>query len=92
MAYEQRDNSGSAFRSDRKVNESQPDLTGKAMIGGKMYYMSIWRKNDKSGNEFLSHAFKPVDDVKFVEAARPAPLKNKQRMEELEDSDLPDIF
>lgn len=62
MAYEQRDNSGSAFKNSKKTTQNHPDLTGKAMIGGVMFWMSIWKKTDKNGNVWLSHSFKEMEE------------------------------
>lgn len=60
MAYEQRDNSGSLFKNDKKETENHPNATGKAMIGGVMYYVSAWTKEGAKG-KFQSLAFKPVE-------------------------------
>ena len=60
MAYEQRDNSGSMFKNDRKEKDTHPDRTGTAMIDGVMYYVSGWIKNGSKG-QFLSLAFKRKD-------------------------------
>lgn len=60
MAYEQRDNSGSIFKNDRKEKDSHPDRTGTAMIDGVMYYVSGWLKTGAKG-QFLSLAFKRKD-------------------------------
>lgn len=57
MAYEQRDNSGSLFIEENKQSEKHPDYKGKAMIGGKLYYVSGWKKKSGSGKVFLSLAF-----------------------------------
>lgn len=59
MAYEQRDNSGSLWRNDRKTKDSHPDYTGSAMIGGVDYFMNVWLKQSREGKKFFSFSFKP---------------------------------
>lgn len=63
MAYEQRDNSGTLFKNDRKTKDTQPDSTGTAMIGGKMYRLSGWRKTTKDGATILGLSFTPAEEA-----------------------------
>lgn len=60
--YEQRDNSGSIFVNNRKEQDNHPDRTGKAMIDGRMYWVSGWLKKKQDGEHWLSLAFKPMDE------------------------------
>jgi uncharacterized protein (DUF736 family) len=63
MAYEQRDNSGSLFKNDRKEKDSQPDYTGTGMYGGQEIRISAWLKTSKTGKKFLSLSIQPkVED------------------------------
>lgn len=61
MAFEMRDNSGSVFVNDRKTEDRHPDRSGKAMIGGVMYWVSGWLKKTQSGTPWLSLSFKPME-------------------------------
>ena len=57
MAYEQKENSGSLFKNDKKLTESHPNAKGTALIGGVEYWVSAWTKKDKNGNGWQSLAF-----------------------------------
>lgn len=70
MAYELKDNSGSAFKNRKKEKDSQPDLTGEAMIDGKIYWVSVWQKLDKNNNPWVSFSFKPKEFTKAKEAVQ----------------------
>lgn len=56
MAYEQRDNSGTLFKNEKKTSEKHPNMTGSAMIDGVEYWISAWTKEGKKGR-FQSLAF-----------------------------------
>lgn len=66
--YEQKDNSGSLFKNDKREKDTHPNAKGKAMIGGKMYYVSAWTKRDKNGNPYQSLSFKSVDESRQATA------------------------
>lgn len=61
MAYEQRDNSGSMFKNNRKENEKHADMTGDIMVDGKLYWLNGWRKIDKNGNPWYSCSVRPKE-------------------------------
>ena len=61
MAYEQRDNSGTLFKNDRKESTKHPDYKGDVMIDGKTYWISAWIKDGQRG-KFMSLAFNPKDE------------------------------
>ncbi len=78
MAYEQRDNSGSIFKNQKKEKDSHPDYTGNGMIDGREYWFSAWIKTDRNGNKFMSMGFKPKEEQRRQEperqARRPDPI------------------
>lgn len=60
MAYELKDGQGSLFNNDRKQTDNQPDMTGKVMLDGRLYYVSAWNKNSGRG-DWLSLSVQPAD-------------------------------
>ena len=84
MAYETKDNTGSLFANDRKERENQPDRTGKCRVGGVDYWFSGWLKQDRNGKQYLSVAFKRMDEVSKPAQSGAAPRKSTA--DDLEDS------
>lgn len=58
MAYEQRDNSGSLFKNERKESDKHPDYQGNIRVDGVDYWLSAWIKQSNTG-KFMSLAVKP---------------------------------
>lgn len=61
MAYEQRELSGSVFVNSEKQKDSHPDFKGSALIDGKHYWVSGWKKKTGAGKTWLSLSFKAKD-------------------------------
>lgn len=58
MSYEQRDNTGSLFRNERKESEKHPDYSGTCTIDGKQFFFDGWLKTSESGKKWMSFSFK----------------------------------
>lgn len=60
MAYEQKDNSGSLFKNDKKEKDTHPDYRGTVKIGGVEYWQNAWVK-ESNGKKYFSQSFTPKD-------------------------------
>src|SRR5690242_17501474 len=69
MAYEQRDNSGSLFRNEKREKDTHPNATGTALIDGVEYYVSAWTKEGRKG-KFQSLSFKRKEQRQEAPARR----------------------
>ena len=85
MAYEQRDNSGSLFKNDKKESENHPDYNGSAMVNGTEMWMSAWLKTSSNGKKFMSFSFKPKEQ----QAAKPVAKSAPKQAEPDFDDDMP---
>ena len=80
MAYEMKEMSGSLFINTKKEKDTHPDRNGTALIGGVEYWVSGWIKETKSGDKWLSLAFKPKDE---------APRKNQPPVDKADQDEIP---
>lgn len=60
MAYQQKENSGSLFKNEKREKDTHPHMTGTALIDGKEYWVSAWTKEGTKGR-WQSLAFKPKE-------------------------------
>lgn len=63
MAYEQKNNSGSLFKNDKKLTEKQPDYNGTLKIDGKDYKLAAWIRESKSGQKYFSISAQEINVV-----------------------------
>ena len=61
MAYEQRDNSGSLFKNDKKTSDRHPDYRGSGKVGGVEVWISGWIKKTRAGDTFMSLSIEPKE-------------------------------
>lgn len=61
MAYEQKDNTGSLFKNDRKETDNHPDYKGSALVGGVDHWLDAWINTDRNGNKYMSLKLKPKE-------------------------------
>jgi uncharacterized protein (DUF736 family) len=55
---EQKINSGTIFKNDKKTADNQPDYRGKINVEGKELEISLWVKTAQSGVKYMSAAIK----------------------------------
>nr|DAW57928.1 MAG TPA: Protein of unknown function (DUF736) [Caudoviricetes sp.] len=67
---DKKENSGFLFPNNKK-NDRQPDYRGEAKVGSIEFFMSMWKKNSKSGNEYFSVAFTEIKDSDKDKASTP---------------------
>lgn len=87
MAYEQRDNSGSLFKNDKREKDSHPNAKGTAMIDGVEYWVSAWTKEGKSG-KFQSLSFQKKEAKTEGKPEAKATPESKGAFDDFED-DIP---
>jgi hypothetical protein len=61
--FERKPNSGSLFKNEKKQNDTQPNATGRALIGGVEYLMSAWTNRLNDGRVYQSLRFTPVSEL-----------------------------
>ena len=62
MAYEQKPNTGSLFKNDRKESDNHPDYKGSALIDGLgECWLDAWINTTSDGRKYMSLKLKPKD-------------------------------
>tara|TARA_R110002126_G_scaffold210336_1_gene356960 strand:- start:322 stop:588 length:267 start_codon:yes stop_codon:yes gene_type:complete len=69
--YEQKNNSGSLFKNDRKETDNHPDYNGSCLVNGSEMWMSAWLKTSASGKKFMSFSFKSKEGETYVPKTQP---------------------
>lgn len=94
MAYEQKDNSGSLFKNDRREKDSHPHTKGSALIDGVEYWISGWTNEARDGSKYQSLKFERKDKGRSRSSGDRAPDDSRgapQGYEDDLDSDIPFI-
>lgn len=71
MAFEQREGSGSLFKSDQKGNANAPGYRGDLLINGVLFELAAWVKTTQKGDKFFSLSAK-VKGAKYEAKPKPA--------------------
>ena len=86
MAYEQKVNSGSLFRNDKKTQDTHPTHTGSINVEGVEYWLNAWTNEVKSGPKAGKKYFK-LSVKRKEQSAAPGPGPDEQA-DEIDD-DVP---
>lgn len=54
---ENKNNTGVAFKNDKKTTDKQPDYKGKAVVDGIEKEIAIWVRESKTGTKYFSLMF-----------------------------------
>jgi uncharacterized protein (DUF736 family) len=75
MTYQQKDNTGSLFKNDRKEAETHADYRGSALLNGVEHWVDAWINTSNSGAKYMSLKFKPknADQTGSYARTEPAP-------------------
>jgi len=75
---------GALFKNDRKEKPSHPDYRGDCEIHGKPFWVSSWIKvSEKTGQKYMSLAFRPKEEVK------PKPTASRANFDKSIDDEMP---
>jgi hypothetical protein len=88
MVYEQRDNTGSLFKNDRKETDSHPDYKGSALLNGVEHWLDAWINEARDGSKYMSLKFKPKE-ARQGGGVSNAPAGNLQAFDTDLDDDVP---
>lgn len=91
MAFEQRDNSGSLFKNDRREKDTHPHAKGSALIGGVEYWVSAWTKEARDGSKFQSLSFTMKNADQTGSYARQEPARSPAPASQYDDEDTDEI-
>lgn len=75
MAEYDNTNRGALFTNDKGDNPKRPDMTGTLNIEGTDYRLSVWKREAKSGQTFLSISA----EVAQKQNGAPAPAQQPQQ-------------
>lgn len=64
-------------------------MTGKINVDGKMYYVSAWNKQGQQGNNFLSLAVTPIEEVPQTQPNQSTPPPQQTGTTTFDDDDVP---
>jgi len=71
MAYEQKPNTGSLFKNDKKEKDTHADYRGSATIADREYYLDAWINEAKDGRKYMHVKFKPKEGAPARIAEKP---------------------
>jgi hypothetical protein len=61
MAYEQKDNTATAFKNKRKESDKHADFTGSGMFMGVEMWVNVWVNKDKNNETYFKFQARPKE-------------------------------
>jgi uncharacterized protein (DUF736 family) len=84
---EQKDNTITVFKNNKKTADNQPDYKVKMMVDGKMKEASLWIREAASGIKYMSG---PVQEPYVKPTEQQAPVSTSKKIQDAtEDDGLP---
>lgn len=77
--YEPKEGAGNLFRNDKRETDAQPQYRGEIKIEGKVYRLSAWVRETKTGDKYFGIAATPKEPI------TPKRMDDDQQMEPLDD-------
>ena len=89
--WETKPNTGSAFVNRRKQKDTHPDYTGELNIDGKLLWVSIWVKQTRAGDNWMSIATNPKEPraSDLAPSSLAVPIAGAAKAEEPIDDSVP---
>lgn len=86
MTYQQKDNSGTLFKNDRKEQPNHADYNGTIIVAGVSYWINAWIKEGQKG-KFMSLSVKPKDGGKGAD--KPTPQQQRRSIKDEIGDEIP---
>lgn len=88
MAYEQKANTGTIFKNDKKA-DNHPDYRGQINVNGKLLDIALWVKNGQKGQFFSASISEPRPKTEGAKTYTPKNAISENNMNDMLNDGLP---